>query len=128
MAERKNLQSPVHKDAITIIKRLFSGGEILPEQVPRAAHWSCEKELAAAVFMDGLIEVRDFHCHALDKRRVKEDLEWIFTDDPQWPLSFARLCEVFTLDPTRVRKIVSSWLTGSAAYMPRKHRRYRDAA
>ena len=52
MAERKNLQSPVHKDAITIIKRLFSGGEIIPDQVPRAVHWSPEKELAAAVLVE----------------------------------------------------------------------------
>jgi len=111
--ETKVFDSSPETDAVAIIERLLLGGELLPEQQPRPSHWLPEKELAAAVLTDALIEVRDFLNHPLHKRKVAEDLEWIFSDDVERPFSFVRLCEVFGLEPGFVRKIVLTWLMES---------------
>lgn len=104
---------------LQVIEHLVASGEVLPEQMPSACYWTPEKKLAAAVFVGGLVEVRN---HARDpayQRRVAEELRWIFSDDTTWPYSFVRLCELFHLEPAYVRQIVRKWLKSDS------HRRRR---
>ena len=102
-------------DSAFILELLFAGGALFPEQLSRPSHWPPEKELAASVLLDALVEVQDFLNQPRHKGKVAQDLEWIFFDDDDWPFSFAFLCEVFGLDPDFVRKTVLSWLFGAVA-------------
>ena len=124
----KILNTGSETDAVAIIERLLSGGEMLPEQLPSASHWCPEKELAATVLVDALGGVRDFHGHPLHKRKVSEDLQWIFSDDVEWPFSFVQLCAHFELDPARIRKIVLGWVMGSNPQSQKQLGRYQPAA
>ncbi|MBI4487453.1 MAG: hypothetical protein HY694_00075 [Deltaproteobacteria bacterium] len=126
--EAKILNANPETDAVAIIERLLSGGDMLPEQLPSASHWSAEEELAAAVLMDALVEARDFHGHPLHKRKVSEDLQWIFSDDREWPFSFVQLCAHFELDPAQIRRIVLGWVMGSNTQSQKQLGRYRPAA
>jgi hypothetical protein len=85
-------------------------GEILASQLPSASTWSPEKWLAGAVLAAALVEVRDRHDDVTYARRVHEDLQWIRSDDTQWPYSFVRLCQLFSLEPEYVRAVVDRWL------------------
>ena len=126
---KKEVLKPAHEaDAVAIIDRLLSGGVILPEQQPKPSHWSPEKELAAEVLIGALTEVRDFEGDPSHNRKVAEDLKWIFSDDTAWPYSFARLCAVFGLEPTWVRKVVLGWVIGSRAHSQQQSGQYRPAA
>jgi hypothetical protein len=85
-------------------------GEILGSQLPSASTWSAEKKLAGAVLAAALVEVRDRHADAVYARRVREDLQWIRSDETDWPYSFVRLCDLFGLEPAYVRGVVDRWL------------------
>jgi hypothetical protein len=88
---------------------LFASGELLPTQLASRSNWGAEKKLAAAVFESALAEIRD-HCGAKGHlRAVKDALEWVRSDDTEWPYSFRPLCELFAIDPEWVRERVAVW-------------------
>lgn len=113
--EREILKPGSEIDAVLLIEHLLAGGGMLPEQLLGNSVWPPEKELAATVLLDALIEVRNFSSHPLHKRKVREDLEWTFSDDSEWPFSFAPLCEFLGLDPTVIRRIMWNWVAGQEA-------------
>lgn len=111
-----------------VIEHMLASGQVLPEQMPSACYWTPEKKLAAAVFVGGLVEVRN-HAHDLARRRrVAEELAWIFSNDTTWPYSFVRLCELFHLDPAYVRRIVRAWLEPGTTARKRMCSTHRHAA
>lgn len=99
----------VNLHALAVIDNLMAGGELLPTQLPVGTNLSPEKKLAAAVLASALIEVRD-HCgNSAHRRRVAEAIEWVQSDDVEWPFSFLRICDVFALEPEWVRRQVQRW-------------------
>ncbi len=122
--------SPVpmeHKD-LAVIEHMLAAGEILPAQLPTKHLWSPEKKLAAAVFVSGLVEIRN-HAHNPSRwRRVQEELAWVFSEDLAWPYSFLRLCELFHLDPEYVRRMVRDWLRAPRSQRPKMCSAHRHAA
>ena len=80
-------------DVSRVLADLAAGWEILPSQQPEPTTWSPEKRLAGAVLASGLINL---------------DIDWINSDDMDWPFSFLRLCESFSLEPQWVRKLVAA--------------------
>ena len=115
-------------DGLTMLEHLLSGGEILSTQLPSASQWSAEKRLAGAVLMAALVEIRDRHADPAYRRRVSQDLEWIASDDVEWPFSFVRLCQLFALDPTWVREVVARWRQAAPASAKRQSTKYCHAA
>jgi hypothetical protein len=95
---------------LAVIDNLMAGGEMLPAQLPAATQWTPERKLAAAVLASALVEVRDHHGAPGHRRRVEEALQWIATDEPDWPFSFVRLCELFGLEVEWVRGVVAGWV------------------
>lgn len=115
-------------DGISVIDHLMAGGELLPTQLPVATSWSPEKKLAAAVLASALLEIRDHHGRAAHRRRVAEALEWVQSEDAEWPYSFLRLCALFDLEADWVRGAVRHWTgTPREARKPVSHL-YRQAA
>jgi hypothetical protein len=94
----------------TMIDYLMAGGELLPSQAPAPSQWSAERGLMAAVLAVALVEVRDHHADPKYKRAVDKDLEWIFSDDDDWPCSFVPLCQLCGLSPEYVRGVVTRWV------------------
>lgn len=86
---------------------IFEPDVILPAQLRGnlRARLMPEQSLCAAILADAI------HCfnkyqHARTKlaRRLFLDAEeWLSADEPQWPFSFVRICEVLGLDPSYVR-------------------------
>jgi hypothetical protein len=113
---------------IPVLDHFLASGETLPSQLPSPSDWSPEKKLAAAVLGAALLEVRDHHNDLSYRRRVTEDLEWIFADDHEWPFSFVRLCELFDLEPQYVRGIVRRWQTSENGRSQRQVSVHRHAA
>jgi hypothetical protein len=99
-----------HGPDLAVIEHMHACGEILASQMPTSSEWSPEKKLAAAVLASALSEIRERHGDRSYRRRVTEDLQWVFSDDLEWPFSFLRLCEVFALDPDYVRAQVKRWM------------------
>jgi hypothetical protein len=103
------------------------GGDLLPTQLAKSSIWSAEKYLAAAVLDSALVEIRDHYGEKGHRRPVKEALEWVHSDDTEWPYAFIALCELFALDPAWVRERVAAWT--AAPQRPEVTRvRYRHAA
>jgi hypothetical protein len=93
-----------------IVEDLLTAGAVIPEQHPRSLPWTPEKELAAAVLTDALVEIRD-HCgNPSHKNQVAEDLQWVYSNDGDWAFSFVELCLMLDLDPAYVRGTVWHWL------------------
>lgn len=95
---------------LAVIDDLMAGGELLPAQLPAASHWTPEKKLAAAVLASALVEIRDHHGVPSHRRRVAEALEWVQSDEAEWPYTFVRLCALFDLEPEWVRGVVARWV------------------
>jgi len=95
---------------VSVLSHFLAGGEIVAAQQPSPSSWTPEKKLAAAVLTGALVEVRDRHDQPEYRRRVREDLDWIFSDEAEWPFSFVRLCQVFALEPEYVRGVVQKWM------------------
>ena len=121
-------QRPSQADGHVTLEHLLAGGEMLSSQLPSASDWSAEKRLAGAVLMAALVEVRDRHADPAYHRRVKQDLEWIQSEDVEWPFSFVRLCQLFGLDPQWVRQVVTRWCQASPAAPRRQSTKYCHAA
>jgi hypothetical protein len=93
-----------------VLESLAVGETFLPSQLGQPSSWSPEKRLAGAVLAGALVEVRDYAGHPAYRRRVDEDLRWIFRNDPEWPYSFCRICDLFGLETAWVRRVVRGWL------------------
>ena len=118
----------VNLHGLAVIDDLMAGGELLPTQLPAATSLSPEKKLAAAVLASALVEIRDHYGSPSHRRAVAEALEWVHSDDEQWPYSFLRLCDLLHLESEWVRGAVRQWID-----TPRKQRKpvsflYRQAA
>jgi hypothetical protein len=95
---------------LAVIDHLMACGTLLPAQLPSATCWSPEKKLAAAVLASALVEIRDHHGSKGHRRRVAEAIDWVQSDDSEWPYSFLRLCGLFGLEPDWVRGAVNRWM------------------
>ena len=111
---------------LAVIENLMAGGQMLSVQLPSPTTWSPEKRLAGAVLASALVEIRDHWRDRGYRRRVSEDVEWIQSDDAEWPFSFVRLCGLFGLEPEWVREIVAQWTSGNSPL--RRGTPYRQAA
>ncbi|HVN83245.1 MAG TPA: hypothetical protein VMW17_00215 [Candidatus Binatia bacterium] len=110
------------------IESLLTSGEILPTQLPSRSNWSPERKLAGAVFASALVEVRDRQGDPSYRLRVKRALEWIESEDIEWPFSFIPLCHLFGLEPEYVRSVVQRWVREGSAHQPRQSSAHRHAA
>lgn len=120
-------KSVSENQTLDTLEHLMAAGELLVSQLPSPTMMTPELRLAGAVLAAALVEVRD---HARDRayqRRIREDLEWIASEDQQWPFSFVRLCQLFRLDPQWVRAVVKGWVEGNGTF-PSEAMRYRQAA
>jgi hypothetical protein len=113
---------------LRIIEHLLASGEMVSAQMPSPSRWSPERKLAGAVLASALIEVRDRHADPKYRRKVAEDLEWIRSDDADWPYAFVPLCHVFGLEPEYVRAVVARWLQAVPAARLRQCSTHRVAA
>jgi hypothetical protein len=95
---------------LAVLDNLMAAGQMLATQQASASDWSPEKRLAAAVLASALVEIRDHHADRSYGRRIEQDLEWIGSEEAEWPFSFVRLCQVFDLDPAWVREAVARWM------------------
>ena len=111
-----------------VIGHWLASGEILPSQGPSPSGWSPEKKLAGAVLAHTLIEIRDHHHEPHYRRRIAQDLEWVNSDDTEWPYSFVRLCDLFGLELEYVRGIVARWTQVKMAQQQRPWSAHRHAA
>ncbi len=112
----------------SIVGHLLATGEMLPSQMPSPSDWSPEKRLAGAVLAHTLLEIRDHYRAPHYRRRVTQDLEWVGSDDTEWPYSFVPLCELFGLEPEYVRTIVARWIHAETVHQPRPWSAHRHAA
>lgn len=111
-----------------VIHHFLATGEILPAQMPSPSNWSPEKKLAGAVLAHTLIEIRDHQRDPHYRRRIAQDLEWVASDDTEWPYSFVPLCELFGLEPQYVRSTVARWTQTKSFPAPRPWSAHRHAA
>jgi len=104
--------SPFVLDAseIRVVEHMLAGGALVPAQAPLPTRWTPERRLAGTVLAAALVEVRDHHQKPGYQRAIGQDLEWIFSDDQDWPFSFVRLCHAFGVEPDYVRTLVQNWL------------------
>ena len=69
------------------------------------------------VFVDGLKQFRelaeDHICH--DSSAMKEEEQWILSDEGEWPFSFVHLCETFGMSPDSVRDALFVWKSHQGA-------------
>ncbi|HVO28302.1 MAG TPA: hypothetical protein VMW56_32265 [Candidatus Margulisiibacteriota bacterium] len=112
----------------SVVGHLLATGEMLPSQMPSPSDWSPEKKLAGAVLAHTLIEIRDHHGDPQYRRRIAQDLEWVNSDDTEWPYSFVPLCELFGLEPEYVRSTVMRWTQMQPAEPQRPWSAHRHAA
>ena len=111
-----------------VVGHLLAAGEMLPSQLSSPSDWSPEKKLAGAVLAHTLIEIRDHHRDPHYRRRIAQDLEWVGSDDAEWPYSFVPLCELFGLEPEYVRSVVAKWTQAEAPQQQRPWSAHRHAA
>ena len=111
---------------LTVLRELLSGGEMLPEQLPTASHWSPGLRLAAAVLAQAMAEIRLRRRDGRDHIQVASALRWVRANDVDWPLAFLRVCELLQLDAAWVRQTVDGWLRHAA--VPGRHTAFRHAA
>lgn len=120
--------SDFSEHSIAVIEHMLASGEIVPAQMAGASLWSPEKKLAAAVLVSALVEIRDHHGDPTHQKTVREDVEWVFSDDGSSPYSFLGLCDLFHLDPDYVRGRVRKWLSEPAGRRYRLCSTHRHAA
>ena len=74
-----------------------------------------ETVLQWEVFQDGLRQFRemteDQTCH--NSPAMKEEEQWVLSDESEWPFSFVSLCEKFGMEPTSVRHALLPNKSGS---------------
>ena len=127
----RNMHKANHRstdeDNLPVIQHLMASGQMVAAQLPSASNWTPEKRLAAAVLSAALVELRDQAGEPRRQQDVAETVEWIMSDDTEWPYSFLRLCELFDLQPDWVRNVVQQWLRAGRK-QSRRPAVYRQAA
>jgi hypothetical protein len=118
---------PDGRDGSTV-GHMLATGEMLPSQMPSPSNWSPEKKLAGAVLAQTLMEIRDHTRDPHYRRRVAQALEWVNSNDAEWPYSFVPLCELFGLEPSYVRTVVARWAEGESTQQQRPWSAHRHAA
>ena len=113
--------------AVNVIAHLLAGAALVPAQTPTPSRWSPERRLASAVLAAALAEVRDHHAKASYRRAIDRDLEWIFSDDMQWPFSFVPLCHALAVEPDYVRTMVRRWLSDAVMAQQVRHKQNEDS-
>jgi hypothetical protein len=63
-------------------------------------HLRPEQRLSLAILE---CAIDDIAKHRLGEKPYTEALAWIATDNPEWPFSFVRVCEVLSVDAAAVR-------------------------
>ena len=96
---------------IPVVEHMLAAGTIVAAQAPAPTRWSPERRLAGTVLAAALVEVRDHHDQPKYQGAIGQDLQWIFSDDSDWPFSFVRLCHAFGVEPEYVRTVVQRWLS-----------------
>jgi hypothetical protein len=107
-----------------ILEHLITCATVVAAELPSPSNWSPEKRLAGAVLASALVEIRDYHGDRSHCRSVGQNLEWVASDESEWPFSFVRLCQLFDLEPTWVRMIVHRWVTEPSADIGPDPRRF----
>ena len=82
-----------------------------------------ERLLMLATLEDGIRTILDARNRHVPRKRLREDLDWLTSDDPRPPFSFLSLCDFLGIDPHYLRARVL------AACPPehRSERRHTDA-
>lgn len=128
-ADHPSQVGSVHHADLIVIENMMAGGIITSAQHAAArTNWSPEKKLAGAVLASALVEIRDHAGDPSYRRKLEEDLEWIRSDDSEWPFSFVRLCALFDLDAEWVRGIIEVWAKSTKRPGSRPPSAYRHAA
>jgi hypothetical protein len=113
---------------MSVVENLMAGGQMLPSQLPSSSDWTPERKLAASVLASALVEVRDHTHNSSYRKKIKEDLEWIGSEDTEYPFSFLSLCDLFGLESEWVREVVAGWLEEHPDKARRPITPYRQAA
>jgi hypothetical protein len=95
---------------IRVVEHMLAAGAFVAAQLPAPTRWSPERRLAGTVLAAALVEVRDHHDQPKYRDAIGQDLQWIFSDDQEWPYSFVRLCHAFGVEPEYVRAVVQRWM------------------
>lgn len=77
---------------------------------------SGERLLMLATLEDGIRTILDARNRRVPRRNVRDDLDWLTSDDPRPAFGFLNLCDVLGIDPHFLRARVL------AACSPREHR------
>lgn len=115
----------IEGDLPRVIDGLMSAEVLLPAQLPLPSRWSAEKRLAAAVLASALNELQLYRGRAAHRRQLEDTMQWVHSEEVEWPFSFLRLCALFDLDPQWVRAVVDGWM---GAATERRRMIYRHAA
>jgi len=89
---------------------LFEPHTILPVQfftrLQRSAAWTGEQRLMAAVLEDAIAICCKPSPPTTSKGRtvLRESLRWVRSNDRKWIFSFLRICEMFDMDPSAIRR------------------------
>jgi hypothetical protein len=88
-------------------RSVFTPEIITPAQVDYGQQRTPEQELFAAVFYDALHGLtkppkKGDRSRALARQR-QLDLDWILSEDTDWPLSFLNVCAVLGVEPGRLQ-------------------------
>jgi len=76
---------------------------------------SGERLLMLATLEDGIRTILDAKDRRVPWRRLRDDLDWLTSDDPRPPFGFLSLCDFLGIDPHYLRARV-------LAACPREHR------
>ena len=75
-------------------------------EIWRGSGHSPERELAAAVLENAMADLRNYR-YARRRRRQRfymAGVQWVASDDREWPFSFVNLCEFLKLSPDALRE------------------------
>lgn len=88
---------------------------VLPEQF-QSSELTYRKVPGEAALLRAVLEdaIACFQQHATApgrraQRLAREAEEWLFTDDPRWPMSFTNVCAALGLDPDYLRMKLRQW-------------------
>jgi hypothetical protein len=62
-----------------------------------------ERLLMLATLEDGIRTILDARNRHVPRKRLREDLDWLTSDDPRPPFSFLSLCDFLGIDPHYLR-------------------------
>jgi hypothetical protein len=85
---------------------------VYPDQlVSRQNINSPEKMLMLAVLESALrsiivLRAKELRFLPVKKERLREDLQWLVSEDEKWPFSFVNICEALELDSDYLRKLI----------------------